>query len=571
MARTRIPRRRRSALWIHQGVLLGLLPMGLVIAVLCSLPGAEQFRPVKYSSGALGIGGSQAQFMPAGSTPTTSAVGHDITVSWAQSVLASGTAVNGYVVSRFDMTGVQQTTLSGCNAVVAGLSCTENSVPTGAWQYTVTPRFTLWTGTPGPKSAPQVSSAATLTFPNSIVTTLPTTLPGTVTGFGLGEAITFHLDGVTGPLLAGTAMAVPINGTALVTVIIPAGIDDSAHSVFAVGNQGTVASHSITILDPPVLISMQMLDTNGNGKIDKVTATFSKPLASYTAGTLPWTLSAVPSGGILTSVVVVGTTATLNIAEGAGAPDTSVGSFTIALAFNSRGIRDLAGQPASFTATAPKDKAAPVAISLQLFDNNVNGKVDTVVAVFSEQLDTYAAGTNGWVLLAVPSSGSLASVSVSGTTATLALTEGVGPPDTAAGSFTVALTATTNGIRDMAGNLATIAPTTPADKAPPVRLSMVMNDVNGNGKIDQVLMTFSEALAPYTAGVTGWTLISAPSGATLASVSVTGSTATLTLHEGTGAPTTAVGSFTVALAANVAGIRDGAGNQSSWAAAAPTN
>ena len=43
-------------------------------------------------------------------------------------------------------------------------------------------------------------------------------------------------------------------------------------------------------------------------------------LAAYSAGVAPWTLTNVPSGGSLLSVVVNGTTATLTIAEGLGAP-----------------------------------------------------------------------------------------------------------------------------------------------------------------------------------------------------------------------------------------------------------
>ena len=50
-----------------------------------------------------------------------------------------------------------------------------------------------------------------------------------------------------------------------------------------------------------------------------------------------------------------------------------------------------------------------------------------------------------------------------------------------------------------------------------------------------------------------------------------GTTATLTITEGSGAKDTAVGSFTVALATSATGIRDAVGNQSSFAATAPTD
>ncbi len=80
----------------------------------------------------------------------------------------------------------------------------------------------------------------------------------------------------------------------------------------------------------------------------------------------------------------------------------------------------------------------------------------------------------------------------------------------------------------------------------------------------------SSLATPYTAGTTGWTLANAPSDATLSSVSVAGSAATLTLAEGPGAASTAVGSFTEALAPTSGGVRDANGHRSSFSATAPS-
>src|SRR5205814_7372061 len=102
----------------------------------------------------------------------------------------------------------------------------------------------------------------------------------------------------------------------------------------------------------PSLTSLQMLDTDHNGKVDQVQATFDETLVSSTA-TAPWTLTGVPSGGSLSSVSTSGSVATLVLNEGAGAADTSVGSFMVALAASSSGIRDAAGNQSSFSAQAP--------------------------------------------------------------------------------------------------------------------------------------------------------------------------------------------------------------------------
>jgi hypothetical protein len=572
MQRARAADTRLPLLALSARLFIGLFVLGGAAALLSSPAGTSELRPVVYTASATaGEGGSLAQLVPPGNTPEASAAGRDMTVSWAESFLTGGAPSTGYELRRYDTNGVEQTVLDGCSGILTNLYCTENSVPTGAWRYTVTPLFGSWTGTASLESATQVTSPATLTFASSTVNTLPATLSGTVTGFLTDEAITFHLDSETGPVLDGTPAAVPVGGSADVTVTIPAGTDNSPHSVFVVGDQGTLASRAIVVLQPPVLTTLEMFDTDANGKIDQVLATFSKTLATYTAGTTPWTLSGVPSGGTLTSVTVSGSTATLALAEGGGAADTAVGLFTIALADNAAGIRDAAAQTGSFAATAPTDEAAPAATLLQMLDNDGNGKVDSSAVTFSEQLDTYTAGNAPWTLSAVPSGGSLTSVFVSAATATLNLTEGAGAADTSVGSFTIALDSDAAGIRDTSGNLSSRAASVPVDKAKPVRLSMVMNDVNANGKVDQVAMTFSEILAAYSAGTAPWTLISVPSTATLASVTASGNTATLTLTEGAAAATTALGAFTVTLATNATGIRDAAANLSSWAATAPTD
>jgi hypothetical protein len=85
-------------------------------------------------------------------------------------------------------------------------------------------------------------------------------------------------------------------------------------------------------------------------------------------------------------VTISGSTATLNLTEGAGAANTAVGSFTIALA-NTSGITDTTGNHASFAAQSPADKAPPVPIALALGDGNGQaGAGDTASITFSEPL-----------------------------------------------------------------------------------------------------------------------------------------------------------------------------------------
>jgi hypothetical protein len=110
---------------------------------------------------------------------------------------------------------------------------------------------------------------------------------------------------------------------------------------------------------------------------------------------------------------------------------------------------------------------------------------------------------------------------------------------------------------------------TAADGQAPTLVSLQMRDIDADGKVDQVQATFSETLNPSCATPGAFTLTSAPSGATLQGVSVSGSTATVTLNEGAAAHDTAVGAFRVALATGC--VRDPAGNFATFGQTAPTD
>ena len=141
----------------------------------------------------------------------------------------------------------------------------------------------------------------------------------------------------------------------------------------------------------PLLTGLTMLDNNDNGRVDAVRATFSSDVTCAAPCTDPWTLANVPSGGSLSSVDVVGNTATLNLLEGAGAQDTSVGTFTVALAASPSGIVDVDGDQApAFGPIAPADGAGPVPVDFESTDGvtpNWMEPGDTFTVTFSEPID----------------------------------------------------------------------------------------------------------------------------------------------------------------------------------------
>lgn len=321
--------------------------------------------------------------------PTTSVGGPNVTVSWPAVDIASGVAAGRYTVRRYAGGGALLATLTNC-ATGGAVSCVDSGVADGSYRYTVAAGFQSWNGPEGPLGALTVVGAPTFTITSGTpVTALPAIVSGTVTGFAVSTALTFRLDSPTGPILSSSPSTVQTSPSQAVTFTLPAGTTDGARTIFVIGSDGRQASAALTVAVPPKLQTLVMRDLDGNGKVDRVVATFDEALAPYSAGIAPWTLTNTPSGGTLTSVTVTGSQATLTIAEGAGAADTAVGAFTVALATNANGIRDAAGNRTSFAATAPTDGAGPVPMTITDTDGTVNGLFqlgDTVSITFSEPL-----------------------------------------------------------------------------------------------------------------------------------------------------------------------------------------
>jgi hypothetical protein len=110
------------------------------------------------------------------------------------------------------------------------------------------------------------------------------------------------------------------------------------------------------------------------------------------------------------------------------------------------------------------------------------------------------------------------------------------------------------------------------DTTAPSRTATQMFDIDADGFVDQVVVTFNENLATCPAPCTaGWVLTNVPSASSLQSVSIAGSQAILSLVDnGQSQPDTAVGLFRVQLATPNQ-IQDAAGNRAVFSAIAPTD
>lgn len=145
------------------------------------------------------------------------------------------------------------------------------------------------------------------------------------------------------------------------------------------------------------------------------------------------------------------------------------------------------------------DSIPPTIQTVETVGNGA-GKIEGLRVTFSENINT--AGVN------------TANFSYSPTTA-IALGYTIINPQTiellfSSATGTTALTGTLaysgTSIHDVAANL--LAPTskTVVDKASPVITNTVVRDNNSNGKIDQILVTWSENIASTT-DTTAWTLV----------------------------------------------------------------
>src|SRR5437773_497359 len=88
-ADTRLPLFALCRRWI----VLALFALGFVAALVGGAgAGPASLRSIAYSGAAGGNGRNLAQLVPPGNTPSASAAGRDITVTWAASSLTGGTA-----------------------------------------------------------------------------------------------------------------------------------------------------------------------------------------------------------------------------------------------------------------------------------------------------------------------------------------------------------------------------------------------------------------------------------------------------------------------------------------------
>ncbi len=347
----------------------------LTIAILGALGGGAS---AYFTATGTGTAAALVGTLDAPSNVTATAASGGATVTW--DAPSAQTAPPRYSLLR-NTSGA--TPAPVCDTTTS-TSCTDPGLPDGTYTYTVVAEYRSFSAGADSNAVTvrddSTAPAVTLTPPANAPPA--TTTIGGAAGNPAGDPSTMPVKIHDGTGTAGTGTV--DTGTAGTGTAV---IADQTPSL--TGDRTGPAAAAPSDLAKPALRTLQMFDSDANGKIDEVKATFSETLEASNA-TAPWTLTNVPSGGSLGAVSTSGTGATLSINEGDGGADTSVGSFKVALAASPRAIRDSDGDQAGFVATTPSDLAGPVlmtATSDSGTTTNLMQAGDTLALTFSEALD----------------------------------------------------------------------------------------------------------------------------------------------------------------------------------------
>lgn len=317
--------------------------------------------------------------------------------------------MSGYAVRRYQG-GSPNPAGSACNGTIPALTCTETGVAAGTYRYTITSLHGLWSGAESALSGSVTVNAPALSLtPPTWITSLPTTLPGSVSSFITGETVTWRLDNPSsGPVLAGstTPAPIPFSGGAITSVTIPNGTGDGAHTVYAVGSGGSVASRSISIDITAPTVGAKKVIKSQLGIADVVKQ----------GGTYRVYADVTDAGSGISSVRANVST----ITTGATSLALSLGSWTVrGVTYNYRSGQQTANNPLvagakSFTVTATDiagnatgpsgsvtvDNTAPLASNVQATNTSglAVGKADagdTVTLTYTEPIDPESI-VSGW-------------------------------------------------------------------------------------------------------------------------------------------------------------------------------
>jgi hypothetical protein len=383
----------------------------LPTAVLCAfllLNGASALA--YYSTSGTGSGSTSLPTITGPSAVTVTQSGATITVSWTAAMLSSGTAVQGYQVTRSD-----GTTICGSPTVVTSLSCTDAEVSSGTYTYTVKAIYHSWDAT-------ATSASFTVLTAPTITAKPPSTSNSVTSSFsfsgGSGSSYQCQLDGGAWAACASPASysglsqgshsfdVEAVNGTSTGPVMSYTwsvdGVAPTQTISLASGASGAYLSGSTLYYRGTAAGSFKLTDTVSDGGSGPVSAAFPDISANgwthapetittpsggpYTSSSFSWSATpSNPSSYTVTGADAAGNTAatTLSFTPDNGAP--TGGALT---------VNGTAATPAGSTSQATNGTSFTIAARTDYTDNG-SGLKSSVLTIQSESLTGSACGSLG--------------------------------------------------------------------------------------------------------------------------------------------------------------------------------
>lgn len=298
------------------------------------------------------------------------------------------------------------------------------------------------------------------------------------------------------------------------------GVEDGA-------GQDLYTANNVTATDgaAPVVSALAMLDTNGNGIIDRVSLTYTENLTNTAAAANGFDVTSVANHGSCTGESAdPAVSPTLLVNFTCTNVFTAVGDLTVGFTANV-GVVDAASNQSpskSFTSAstpAITDGAAPVTTLRSYQDNGVNGSTDRMVLTFSENvnyngldLSQFAIVNQG--LTSYDDNGAPNSVNGTGTNVLFFVTSGTTNLTGVSGGTEPTVQYTQSGTagnrvndgngNDMASDGGAVSLT---DDADPVRTGVITYlDNDANGTVDRTTLIYTENVT-YTYQDADWTAV----------------------------------------------------------------
>ena len=333
---------------------------GIVAAAFCVAGLVGAFWSA--GSGPGGNGHALAGRLPTGAVPSASLASRAATVTWAQSTVTGSLlgqlAGGGYTVTRYAEGALTSPIVPGaaCAGTLNGpadpMSCTESSLATGRWLYTVTPTLYSWIG------GESITTATLIVPPDPPLSVALTNGVGTGNAFistTNQSSLDFDVTLPTTSLASDTIDLVLSDGVTTVAASA-AGIDGGGVRTFTGIDASSLADGPITIsasatssfgdasapvsiapheghggTDPPLAFdARQQLKRQGRPCVRHFLGDARGLLGRHR----PVDARERPQRRHACLRSPSPPRATLTITEGAGAPDTAVGAFTVALTQN---------------------------------------------------------------------------------------------------------------------------------------------------------------------------------------------------------------------------------------------